>query len=276
MKMKATIYVTVFILFAGFFPDVNPAEKRKNQPTPDRPSVHSFSNITITSIYDNYKVNKNLKTAWGFASLIQSPEETILFDTGGNAKNLLYNMKRLGIQPESIDQVFISHAHRDHVGGLEGFLEKFHNVKVYAPASFDQTFKQMIIEKGAALHEVSSSEKICDFAFSTGEMTGPPTEQSIILNSPRGIIVMTGCAHPGIVKIVKKAKEIMQKEYVYLVVGGFHRPPDKVVEEFRKLRVQKVAPSHCTGNKIRKAFKEEYKKDYIEYGVGKSISIKSE
>ncbi|MFO8235848.1 MAG: hypothetical protein R6U04_10645 [Bacteroidales bacterium] len=84
---------------------------------------------------------------------------------------------------------------------------------------------------------------------------------------------MTGCAHPGIAGIVKRAKEMMKEDKVYLVVGGFHRPPISVVKKFREIGVEKVAPSHCTGNPVRNAFAKEYKKDFIEYGVGKEITI---
>ena len=84
---------------------------------------------------------------------------------------------------------------------------------------------------------------------------------------------MTGCAHPGIVKIVEKAKELLNTD-LYLVVGGFHHPPVSVVQKFRELGVEKVAPSHCTGDQVRNAFAQEYKENYIEYGVGKRIEIK--
>ena len=84
---------------------------------------------------------------------------------------------------------------------------------------------------------------------------------------------MTGCAHPGIVNIVKKTKELINNN-LYLVMGGFHRPPVSVVQKFRELGVEKVAPSHCTGDHIRNAFAQEYKEDFVEYGVGKIIEIK--
>ena len=89
----------------------------------------------------------------------------------------------------------------------------------------------------------------------------------------RLLIPQHGCAHPGIVNIVEKAKELTKKE-VYLVVGGFHHPPISVVEEFRDLGVKKVAPSHCTGDSVREAFAKEYKENFIEFGVGKIIKVK--
>ncbi|MBS3772106.1 MAG: hypothetical protein KGY69_17775, partial [Bacteroidales bacterium] len=74
--------------------------------------------------------------------------------------------------------------------------------------------------------------------------------------------------------IVRRAKELTGKESVYLVVGGFHRPPRSTVKEFRELGIEKVAPTHCTGDKVRNAFAEEYREDFVEYGVGKILEIK--
>lgn len=229
--------------------------------------------ITLVSVYDNYQIDPRLKAAWGFATLIKTPNESILFDTGGNSEILLFNMEKLGIDPASIKKVVISHIHGDHVGGLEGFLEKNSDVTVFIPSSFPQSIKNMIVQKGAKYVEISAPEKISEFIYTTGELYGPPEEQSLIIDSKKGLVVITGCAHPGIVNVVKKAKELMKRDRVYMVLGGFHRPPISCVKEFRKLQVEKVAPSHCTGDPVREAFRKEYGENFIEYGVGKIIGI---
>ena len=232
------------------------------------------SEITLISLYDNYRVNPKLETAWGFATLIKTPKEQILFDTGGSAEILLSNMKKLNINPSSIKKIVISHIHGDHVGGLEGFLEENNDVVVFIPRSFSQSIKNMIIQKGARFEEVSASKKISNHVYTTGELYGPPKEQSLIIDSKKGLVVITGCAHPGIVDIVEQTKKIMKKEKIYLVLGGFHNPPISCVEKFKELKVEKVAPSHCTGDFVREAFRKEYKENFIEYGVGKIIEIK--
>ena len=210
----------------------------------------------------------------GFATIVKTPKELILFDTGGSSEILLFNMEKLGINPASIKKMVISHIHGDHVGGLEGFLERNSNVTVFIPSSFPESIKNMIVQKGAKFVEISAPRKISDFIYTTGELYGPPKEQSLIIDSKKGLVIITGCAHPGIVNIVKKAKELMKRDKVYLVLGGFHHPPMSCVKEFKELEVEKVAPSHCTGDLVREAFKEEYKEDFIEYGVGKVIEIK--
>ncbi len=286
MKSKA-LYIIVVVLVvlaliggAAYYYMGAPHPSPTLTPTPTAtatitPSPLASPETTLISVYDNYQVEPGLKTSWGFATVIKTSKEAILFDTGGSSEILLFNMEKLGINPQSIRKIVISHIHGDHVGGLEGFLEKNSNVIVFIPASFPQSIKDMIVNKGAKFVEVSEPKKISDFVYSTGELYGPPEEQSLIINSKKGLIVITGCAHPGIVNIVKKAKELMGRE-VYLVVGGFHHPPISVVEEFRELGVERVAPSHCTGDPVREAFRKEYKEDFIEYGVGKIIEIKND
>ncbi|MBN2213598.1 MAG: MBL fold metallo-hydrolase [Bacteroidales bacterium] len=266
------LYATIFIMgLFSFCADKDKAEKASPffvESETEKPE------IVLISVYDNYMVNPELKTSWGFACVIETPAEKLLFDTGGDPVILLSNMQKMNIDPGSIDKVIISHVHGDHAGGLEGFLEKNNDVTVFIPASFPGSIKNMIINEGAGFIVISEAKKISDFIYSTGELEGPPQEQSIIIDSKKGLIVITGCAHPGIVKIVEKAKQLMEKDSLYLVTGGFHNPPMAVVKKFRALGVKKVAPSHCTGDRVREAFSQEYKEDFIEYGVGRRIEIK--
>lgn len=87
--------------------------------------------LRIAVVYDNNPYKAGFTTAWGFACVIKGTEKTILFDTGGNSAVLLNNMQQLGIDPEEIDIVVLSHIHGDHVGGLNGFLKENFNVTVY-------------------------------------------------------------------------------------------------------------------------------------------------
>ena len=94
-----------------------------------------------------------------------------------------------------------------------------------------------------------------------------------------GLVVITGCAHPGIVNIVKKAKEMFKKEEIYLVMGGFHllsyseKETERIIRELKNLEVKKIAPSHCTGVKQIELFKRAWGKDFINSGCGATIGI---
>lgn len=235
--------------------------------------IGSDEGIMIISVYDNYLYDPELKADWGFSTLIKTPSETILFDTGRDSEILLFNMEKLNINPMSIGKVVISHIHDDHLGGLEGFLDKNNDVTVYVPFSFPIFVKNMITEKGSKCIEVSEFMEISELVYTTGELTGDPDEQALVIESLRGLVVVTGCAHPGIVGMIERVRILFENKKVYLVVGGFHNPNIECVDRFRELGVVKVAPSHCTGDLIRDAFRDEYGENFIEYGVGKMLTI---
>jgi 7,8-dihydropterin-6-yl-methyl-4-(beta-D-ribofuranosyl)aminobenzene 5'-phosphate synthase len=281
MRYKKVVFGAILFL-AGVgmiltgFPKGLPAEVSFSQK--QEPEIEEWNGraeeITLISVYDNYQVNPKLKTAWGFGCVVKTSSEFLLFDTGGNSGILLFNLGKMNIDPKRIRTVMISHIHEDHVGGLKGFLEKNSNAAVFIPNSFPNSVRDMITNQKARFVNVSQPGKISGFSFSTGELYGPPKEQSLIIKSKKGLVIITGCAHPGVVNIVGKAKEIFPEEEVYLVVGGFHHPPMAVIKKFRELGVKKVAPSHCTGDQVREAFRNEYREDFIEYGVGKIVEIK--
>jgi len=234
--------------------------------------------ITITIVYDNNRYDSRLTTAWGFSCLVNLPQQVVLFDTGGDGKILLQNMTKLGIDPEEIDVVVLSHEHADHVGGLARFLEHNRKVTVYMPVSFPQQLKDQVRTTGAKLEEVDKARELFDGAFTTGELDGGIKEQSLLLSIPNGLIVITGCAHPGIVNIVQKAKDITGQN-IYLLIGGFHlggTSPSQIsniAQNLLQLGVEKVAPCHCSGEVARRLFSDYFGDDYIDCGVGKEIVI---
>ncbi len=230
----------------------------------------------ITTLFDNYAYDPNLETGWGFSCLIELENETILFDTGANPEILLRNMEKLGKDPKAIDKIILSHIHGDHTGGLDGVLERNPNVTVYLLESFPEDFKLHVKAYGSEIVEISGPMRISRSVVTTGELGTWIKEQSLLVRTKEGIIVITGCAHPGIVDIVRKAKDLTDEE-IYLVLGGFHLGEanelelERIVNEFRKLGVRKVSPTHCSGDRAKQIFEEEYKDDFVGNGVGKVI-----
>jgi 7,8-dihydropterin-6-yl-methyl-4-(beta-D-ribofuranosyl)aminobenzene 5'-phosphate synthase len=232
--------------------------------------------LEIRILYDNISIQKGVKPAWGFAALIEYQGKTILFDTGGKADVLLSNMKAMKVSPEAVTDVFISHSHWDHTGGLFGFLSKNHKVKVYVPASFSGAYRDEIKASGAECVGIKDFARIAKDIYSSGELGKEIKEQSLIIDTPKGLIVMTGCAHPGILKIVKEAKKSLENP-VLAVLGGFHlsskkaAETKKIIAEIKRLGVTHVGPCHCTGQTAIKQFQAEFKDGFILIGAGSVI-----
>lgn len=130
-------------------------------------------------------------------------------------------MKKMGVDPKEISIVFLSHVHSDHTGGLFEFLNINPNVKVYVPKSFPEKFKESIIKYGAEVIEIEKATKIGDNIYSTGELGTWIKEQSLVIESEGDIVIITGCAHPDITRIVENVKKNFG-DRILLVIEGFH------------------------------------------------------
>jgi 7,8-dihydropterin-6-yl-methyl-4-(beta-D-ribofuranosyl)aminobenzene 5'-phosphate synthase len=236
------------------------------------------SSLRIKVIFDNVPYTEQLKTAWGFSCIIERISQVILFDTGSDGNILLSNMEKMGIDPRDIDVVFLSHIHGDHTGGLSAFLQKNPNVIVFLPASFPPSFQDSITGLGSKFKTLEKPEKLFGQVYTTGELGSRIKEQSLIIDTPKGLVIVTGCAHPGIVQIVSQAQNWLQKK-VYLLVGGFHlegqpqRGLQRIADELKKLGVEKVAPSHCTGDAARNLFRDLWGQNFVESGLGAIIEL---
>ncbi len=237
--------------------------------------------MQIKVIFDKMALKENLQTGWGISFLV---EDKILFDTGEKGSPLLYNMQAMNIDLKNIKSIVISHDHLDHTGGLWDLLDKKNILKVYSCPGFSKEFKERVKAKGAELIEGSKFAEIAKGIFITGEIQGAYKgkyipEQAIALKTEKGFSIITGCAHPGILKMVEKVKARFPDDKIYLVLGGFHlRNSDKraieiVAENFKKIGVMKVGPTHCAGDMAEDIFKKFYKKDFVSIRVGQEIEF---
>jgi 7,8-dihydropterin-6-yl-methyl-4-(beta-D-ribofuranosyl)aminobenzene 5'-phosphate synthase len=238
----------------------------------------AVTDLTITVLCDNNAFRKGIETSWGFSCFIEGMDRTVLFDSGNNPFLLLRNMEKTEIAPADIDSVLLSHMHWDHMGGLYGIIEKNNELTVFLPGSSSDKFKDDIKKHGAEIAEVREPVEICKDVFSTGESGESIKEQSLIVRTKKGLIVITGCAHPGVINIIEKARKIIGEE-VLLVLGGFHLGAEskeglkEIVSNFEKLNVEYVAPCHCTGKNAEQMFRAEYGDNFIRAGAGKVIKI---
>ncbi len=220
--------------------------------------------MKITIIYDNTAFRKDLQADWGFSCLIEEKDTPkILFDTGANGEILLSNMEKLGIDPLSIEEVFISHLHWDHTGGLSELLKVNPNIKkIYLPSS-------MGLENEVVLKEPT---KIHENIFSTGELEGIEQSMGVITDLPaeasakagKGIVLIVGCSHPYMDTILDAARKFGK---IYAIIGGMHGFSE--FELFKDINL--ICPTHCTQHKSE--LKKLYPQKYIEGGAGRIIEI---
>lgn len=237
------------------------------------------TNLKITIVYENTLFEPELTAGWGFSALIEYEGHMLLFDTGADGQALLNNMAALHINPLDIETVVLSHNHWDHTGGLNALLATSVDPNVYLLPSFPASFKQSL-SKTTTVIEVAPDQSVIEGIFTTGEMGESILEQAITIEIEQGVVILTGCAHPGIIAIIEHIKATSGKP-VHLVLGGFHLKDmthaeiTAIVQEFRRLGVEHVGPCHCTGDQAMTAFAEEYGENFVRVGTGKIIEIEA-
>jgi len=201
-------------------------------------------------------------------------------------------MDQLKVNYMDVNHVFISHIHDDHMGGLQDLLAKCNKPALYVPFSYpqlineppsdraDSDWQALLDQYKPFVSELIRKQEpinVGDFCYSTGTIENIFYEQSLIINTSKGLVILAGCSHPGIVEIVKHAKKILNQD-VYLVLGGFHlvsTDSDEVksiAQELRKL-TKFIGPGHCSGENAMEIFKNVFKEDYIDIKAGLKIDI---
>ena len=195
--------------------------------------------MKLRILVDN-ETKPSFKAEWGFSCLIEAGEK-ILFDTGSSANVLSHNADKLGIKPEHVSKLVLSHDHFDHTGGLDWILQN-PKLKVFALDSFSEQTKQRIREKAELVEVGEEAVEVSGGIHSTGKLSNSVDEQSLAVETEKGIVVVTGCSHPGLTKILEKSKGFGK---ICAVIGGFHG-----FSEFSALNgIEFIAATHCTQQK---------------------------
>lgn len=234
----------------------------------------------LTVLFDNCPGRAGLTSLWGFAALLQTPSLSLLFDTGSNGRVLLQNMEALGFSPASLDMLFLSHAHWDHMGGMDSVLE----LNPHATLVLHEGFSKHLIGDLRATHggELilvgADPQPLAPGIFSTGVFDGEHPEHALVLDEAGVTAVISGCAHPAMARIVERASGLLEKR-IQWAIGGFHLMEadiaaiDQSIEVLRALGVSHVVPTHCTGDRARAMFRRAYGPNCIDGGSGRVLSF---
>ncbi len=233
--------------------------------------------LRLTVLYDNVVGREGMTADWGFACLVQGAAKTVLFDTGADPGILRRNVELLGVDLTRVDAIVISHLHDDHTGGLAWVLSGKKGIAVYLPSGAGDSLLARVRACGGRPLRVREPVEICPGIFSTGEMPAdfdPSfTEQSLVLRAAEGLLVLTGCSHPGIVEIVRRAPQVTPG-VPRVVLGGFHlaRKSDgevrSVIRELQAMGVERCGASHCTGERAIGLFREAFAGRFLKLGAG--------
>jgi 7,8-dihydropterin-6-yl-methyl-4-(beta-D-ribofuranosyl)aminobenzene 5'-phosphate synthase len=211
--------------------------------------------MRVTILYDNTAFNEKLQSDWGFSALIEAHKRTFLFDTGASGSILLTNMEKLDINPEDVTDVFISHSHHDHTGGLAAFLDVNNDVKVWLPPSYRG------VKNAKETTYIKSPLQLYEGIYSTGELEG--IEQSLCVKSSKGVVIIAGCSHPQMKHILDAAAQFGN---VYGIIGGLHGSRPESLDGLKF-----ICATHCT--QYKSEMQEMYPGAYVEGGAGKVIEI---
>jgi 7,8-dihydropterin-6-yl-methyl-4-(beta-D-ribofuranosyl)aminobenzene 5'-phosphate synthase len=268
----------------------------------------------VTILYDSFGKSPTLTMDWGFAALVDYGGKRILFDTGNNAQIFEQNVKAAGVDLKKLDFVIMSHRHGDHMGGLAYLLKVNPTVKIYAPKERSGVYGDdqpsstwyhkdpslpteqryyrgappEIIHMGAAWPNANFQliDKNIEIApgmhlialVSDSPGTLEVHELSLAIRTPDGLVLVVGCSHPGVERIVREASAI--DPHINLLVGGLHQiqAPDPEVERIAgvlhdQYKLDRIAPGHCTGEPEFAALKKTFGDHFLYAGVGSVVDL---
>ena len=236
------------------------------------------SPVTVTVIYDNYVHMEGMKADWGYSVVIEGLDSTILFDTGAKPSLFRENFEKTGLDAGAMDILVISHEHWDHVGGVSAFVKMKTGIPVILPHSVSTPVKAQMAHYGLKPLLVKDAAMICKHLYTSGEFDCSIAEQALILDTRKGLVVMTGCSHPGIVEMVREIRDTFGKD-VYMLFGGLHLMEKSdsemadIITGLKTMGVVRCGATHCTGEKQIKLIREAFGDSFVELGTGNTVTI---
>ena len=226
------------------------------------------SKLKLTIINDNVG-REGLRNDWGWSILLESEKWKILFDADTDPSIIEYNTEKMGINLRELSWGVLSHYHGDHYGGFEYVGRVAKGLKLYVPPGDSTFLKRWGLEpvenKGGKIDEDVWLSDILGISIKEHAL-GVKVDNT-------GIVVIVGCSHPGADKLAKRLKDMTGGD-VYLVIGGYHSPPMRVIDNLAKFS-KFISPAHCSGDEAKRYAREKYPSKYIDVRTGSVMEIEN-
>lgn len=234
--------------------------------------------MRLQVLFDKRVADDRYQGGWGLSYLLDG---TFLFDTGEKFEYLEHNAQVMGVDLDKIKEIFITHDHWDHTGGMQQLLARNRGCTVYGCPGFSEEFRQKVTGSGGRLTELGSMTKLRGGLYSTGEIVADYKgmrlpEQGLVIEREEGLVLLSGCAHPGIVTMVDEVNREFTK-HVVRVIGGLHlleqenRYVGLVIDQLKERGVTQVGAAHCTGFDPQVLFRQAFGDDFIDVRIGSEI-----
>ncbi|HAD03702.1 MAG: hypothetical protein A2091_06955 [Desulfuromonadales bacterium GWD2_61_12] len=253
----------------------------------------------------------------GFSCLVETPRCKLLFDTG-QGLGLLHNAAELGVNLAELDGVALSHGHYDHAGGLAAllaarapltvwahpdiFLDRYWRSEFESRPIGNPNLRPDLEERGAVFSLDRGFRELATGVWFSGEIPrtndfekGDPhlvvpsaggfsidpllDDQALILDSGKGLVLLCGCAHAGLVNTMQHAFRQTGRDRIHAVIGGTHLGPaddaqfSSTRKALRDLGVERVATSHCTGLQRSAQLQREFGGRFAFAAVGSRLEF---
>lgn len=229
--------------------------------------------IKVITIYDNNECGTDLNADWGFGCFIDHPKAKIIFDTGAKAEILKENLKKASIKPSNINIVILSHKHWDHQGGALWLLKENPKINIYLPKTWSKRLENTLPINSNQIHSINDHYFINDHFSLIISKNLWINELALGIKTSKGMIIVTGCSHTGVLKIAKTMNAITN-EKIHALLGGFHllrsskSKINNIVMRLKDKEIDFIAPCHCTGNKALSMLQKEFAEKFLINGVG--------
>jgi 7,8-dihydropterin-6-yl-methyl-4-(beta-D-ribofuranosyl)aminobenzene 5'-phosphate synthase len=269
--------------------------------------------LRVTTLTENSTTKSGTLAEHGLSMLLEVDDLLVLLDTG-QTDTAVHNARLLGVDLSRVHHIVLSHGHQDHTGGLRSVLARMDGAWVYAHTEVWSPrygvqdgerhryngvpfVREQLESLGAAFELSDAPVAIAPGLITTGyvprrndferldanqKVRTPlgwkqdeiPDDQALLVKTPKGLVVLLGCAHSGIVNTLNRAREVAQEEGVFAVLGGTHlkaagpEQMERTVEALRQMDIRHIGVSHCTGLPAAARLAQEFGERFFFNNVG--------